>query len=35
MVKTVKITTDNEISILELPEWNLSTMEAEIGRAHV
>lgn len=30
MVKTVKITTDNEISILELPEWNLSTMEAAI-----
>ncbi len=30
MVKTVKITTDNEISILELLEWNLSTMEAAI-----
>lgn len=30
MVKTVKITTDNEISILELPEWNLSTLEAAI-----
>lgn len=31
MVKTVKITTDNEISLLELPNWNISTMEAAIG----
>lgn len=31
MVKTVKITTDNEISILELTRWDISTMEAAIG----
>lgn len=31
MVKTVKITTDNEISIVELSRWDISTMEAAIG----
>lgn len=30
MVKTVKITTNNEISLIELPNWNISTMEAAI-----
>ncbi len=31
MVKTVKITTDNEISILELSRWDIFTMEAAVG----
>lgn len=31
MVKTVKITTDNEISLVELSRWDISTMEAAIG----
>lgn len=30
MVKTVKITTDNEISIVELSRWDISTMGAAI-----
>lgn len=31
MVKTVKITTDNKISVVELSKWDISTMEAAIG----
>lgn len=31
MVKTVKITTDNEIFLVDLPEWNIDTQGAEIG----
>lgn len=30
MIKTVKITTDNEISILELSRWDIQTMRAAI-----
>lgn len=31
MVKTVKVTTDNEIFLVELSKWDISTMEAAIG----
>lgn len=31
MVKAVKITTDNRISVVELPSWSLEAQEKEIG----
>ena len=31
MVKTVKITTDNKISVEELPNWSLGSWEKAIG----
>lgn len=31
MVKAVKITTDNRISVVELPAWSLEAKEKEIG----
>lgn len=31
MVKAVKITTDNRISVVELPTWSLEAQEKEIG----
>lgn len=31
MVKTVRVTTDNEVSILELPNWSIREQEKAIG----
>lgn len=31
MVETVKITTDNKISVVEMPSWSLSEQEKVIG----
>ncbi len=31
MVKTVKVTSENQISVVELPSWSLEDQEREIG----